>query len=290
VIRTVTRVQIVAAGTIPNFRDLADATRSVVPGHSGSEGVVVRRRSLFRGPAHTLPNVTVAIQLRRRGVGTVIDLRTAAELARYGEGFPDSNVRRHRVPLLDATWRPPLRGESLPSYFAARYCETIDSAGGAMATVARLLVNDPAPALVHCTAGKDRTGLVIAVLLRAVGVSTAAVLEDFSRSRLEMCAVAALLARQERGTRSLSAPFRANEPKEPNEPNGLIGRGGPIGTADPASLLTVTPESLDYALDRMEHQHGGASDYLGAHGLSCGELEALRRRLIVEEPALAGAS
>jgi len=107
--------------------------------------------------------------------------------------------------------------------------------------------------LVHCAAGKDRTGTVVALALAAAGVERDAIVADYLASAERIEAVVARLA---------ASPTYADE----------------IRADDPASHAPRTG-TMERLLDLLDERHGGAADWLSDHGLRDGELDALRARL-----------
>jgi hypothetical protein len=119
------------------------------------------------------------------------------------------------------------------------------------ADVARLVATAPVPVVVHCQVGKDRTGLVVALLLSAVGVTDEAIAADYALSA--GCLQPYLDLR-----RTLAAP----------------------PSSEPAHGMTSPPETMAALLGELRRTDGGAAAYLGAGGLREDELAALRRRLV----------
>ncbi|KJL34782.1 tyrosine-protein phosphatase [Microbacterium azadirachtae] len=107
------------------------------------------------------------------------------------------------------------------------------------------------PTLVHCTAGKDRTGLVIALALCAVGADRDAVIADYALT-------AALIPEAER--RATSERLRRAYPDSPH--------AAVLATDSPAEAMRETLVALD-------RDHGSARAFLAAHGLADAELDAL---------------
>jgi len=142
---------------------------------------------------------------------------------------------------------------------AGLYRGTLARVGPQFASVARLIASSTGPTLVHCTAGKDRTGLVIGVLLTAVGVSREDVVADYARTQANMPGVIERIA---------STPGLAQGPE-------LVRR---VMQGQP-ELLTAPPAAMEAALDAIEAS-GGARGWLAQHGLGDTELEQLRARLL----------
>jgi protein-tyrosine phosphatase len=119
------------------------------------------------------------------GLATVIDLRTHDEAEQRGR-FPveEMAVRYLRLPLTDvlpATSELPSWGEA--SYVASRYLAMVTKKGPAMAqAVTALAANGGLPAVMHCSAGKDRTGVLTALLLAFLGGPDETIIDDYARS------------------------------------------------------------------------------------------------------------
>lgn len=178
---------------VPNLRDLGgwptDDGRRVV------RGQVYRSDRLSRLAAADLGAFSAL------GIGTVYDLRTRDELAADPDVLPagtqrvqldvladsDMSIPAHLLQLLND---PPAATEALHAtavneLFDSAYREliTLPSAlAGYRALFTGLAQPDRAPALFHCTTGKDRTGWAAAALLLALGVSEADVRSDYLRT------------------------------------------------------------------------------------------------------------
>jgi protein-tyrosine phosphatase len=160
-----------------NFRDLG--------GYPTSDGRYVKPGRLYRadGP-HALTDGDRRA-LRALGLATVIDLRTpdeAAERCSYAEHV--DGVTLVALPLADVLPDP----DELPTWVepavvARRYREMLDNGLPAVAQALRVLTTgDALPAVMHCSAGKDRTGILSAIVLGMVGVPDDAIIADYALS------------------------------------------------------------------------------------------------------------
>ena len=162
-----------------NFRDLG--------GYRADGGRAVRWRRLFRadGLHRLLPEE--AERIRELGIATVIDLRTAEEVATRGR-FPDdiAGVDYHHLAMFDVEpeWPPE---DDNPTYLADRYAEMLETGRTTVATSLRLLADEASyPLVFHCAAGKDRTGILAAVILGLLGVPEDVIAEDYALSHAAM--------------------------------------------------------------------------------------------------------
>ena len=131
------------------------------------------------------------------------------------------------------------------SYLSARP----DSIVGSIRTIA----NAPGAVLVHCAAGKDRTGVVVALALDAVGVDRNAIVSDYLATTRRIDAIMARL---------VSSPTYRSE---------LEGH-------DPQSHAPI-PGTMERVLEIIDQYLGGSAAWLTANGLSTAELEQLRHRI-----------
>jgi protein-tyrosine phosphatase len=160
-----------------NFRDLG--------GYPTTDGRRTRWRRLFR--ADGLSRLTEAdlALLTSLGIVTVIDLRTVLEADTQGR-FPHDvdGVTYHHLPLTDT-----LPGEEetpdwdRSAFVSDRYLAMLSEGTETVSSALRLLA-DPAhqPAVFHCSVGKDRTGVLSALVLGFLGVPDETIVEDYALS------------------------------------------------------------------------------------------------------------
>jgi protein-tyrosine phosphatase len=251
---------------VPNLRDLGGWPTQ--DGRRVTRGLVYRSDRLSRlGP----PDVDALAGL---GIRTVYDLRTREESVADPDVLPgrtelvgldvlaDSamSITAHLLQLLND---PPAATEALHAaavreLFGTAYREliTLPSARAAYrALFAGLAQPDRAPALFHCTTGKDRTGWAAAALLLALGVSRADVMSDY-------------LLTNERLVPALAPLFEAFD-----------AAGGDHRVLLP--VLGVRPHYLETALAEMTRRFGSVEGYF-ADGLQLppDTLERLRTTLL----------
>ena len=259
---TTTASRWVALQGAANVRDLG--------GLPLARGGVTARGVLLR--ADNLQGLTardVAHLVDELGVRSVVDLRSEVEVELEGPGplVRDGRVEiRHRSLLPEAGGRTdlavdgvlPWQGRRLDNdpgesgavqAYLSYLIDRPDSVVGALRDVAR----GTGGVVVHCAAGKDRTGMVCAMALETVGVERAAVIADYvaSGQRLD-----ALLAR-----------LRAS----PTYADDLEGR--PVASHLPRA------ETMRRVLELVEERHDGVAGWLAAHGFAAADADALRRRL-----------
>ena len=232
------------AGTV-NARDLG--------GLPLAGGGVTRHGQLLRSDVPLRLDPEDRERLIRLGIGTVVDLREAHELVRDHNalvGFDGIAVHHVEVwRLINEVGVAPDDPWSITGF----YLSALDHAGAAFAAAVRLLAEAEGAALFHCTAGKDRTGLLALLVLEAVGVTREAVIEDFALTDARIGSIRERLTEE------------------------AAGRG--IARPDFERLLGATPDLIEPALAHLDRLHGGAEAYLRRHGADPATLARLRAKL-----------
>jgi protein-tyrosine phosphatase len=161
-----------------NFRDLG--------GYVTSNGQRTRWRVLFRADGlGELTEADLAV-VRELGIRTVVDLRSGYEVEQSRFNVDAHPVGFHHFPFIDQL--PDVEEwDRRPGLLAAQYKEMLDDAGPQIVSALEVLA-DPAahPAVFHCTAGKDRTGLLSALVLSLLGVPEESVVDDYALSGAPM--------------------------------------------------------------------------------------------------------
>lgn len=226
-----------------------------------SGAVVGRTRwgTLLRSDAlHRLTEADLAA-LAERGVRLVVDLRDAREVEGWPSRLDGLDVTVEHLPVFaDAAPAALLSGRiDLATLYDAMVDDRGDTLTRAVAALAR--AGDGA-SIVHCTAGKDRTGIVVALALLAVGVDRETVIEDYARTEANL----------------------AGEWLE--EMVSMVSRYGVPDTPELRVLMGGSPrEAIEGVIETIERAHGSTREYLLASGLRLADLAALERLLIDPE-------
>jgi protein-tyrosine phosphatase len=230
-----------------NFRDLG--------GHRTATGATLRWRKLFRSDSLTSATTEDRRSLRALGLATVLDLRSDAEVA-LGGGYRDDGVTVHHVPfpdLLDPATDWSAWNDS--RYVADRYFSLCESAHDSIMEALAILT-DPAayPAVIHCSLGKDRTGVLVALLLRALGVPTHETVDEYALSRV--------------GARRAVERLQAQ-------------LGTDAADLDPylSAMLHAEPDTMRRFLRRVHDDFDGVTGYLRRLGI-LSSVEHLRAALV----------
>lgn len=162
-----------------NFRDIG--------GYGTSEGRTVRWGQVYRAGVLSYFTENDHGSLQQLAVRSICDLRRAEEREREPTRWPGSAVPK-LLEWEDGGGAPKIRtfAATRPSTAAGMFDAMIDLYRALPAWMAiringmfTCIADGASPLVVHCAAGKDRTGVAIAVLLRAIGVPAATVLEDY---------------------------------------------------------------------------------------------------------------
>lgn len=234
-----------------NLRDLG--------GHQGRGGQTVRDGRCFR--ADGLHRATIADRQRLTGLGvrTVVDLRTASEVAAGRFETDGMACTWHHRPLLARTWAEAGHvdepAEGAAAFLTARYLEMLDEGRDAIAGLFALLAS-PArhPIVFHCAAGKDRTGVVAALVLGVLGVRDEHIVADYLRSG--------------------PAVEQAQRWYLRTRPDGI---GSPTV---PEAHLAAEPAAIVAVLEVVRRDHGSVLGYLRAIGIPFETIEAVHTHLL----------
>ena len=201
--------------------------------------------------------------LRGWGVRTVLDLRHPAEVEAHGPG-PFADAADHRrlslipqVPEGEAAQAAvpsrEHRAGATPTDMDGFYLGYVEDAPQGIADALRAIAHD-GPALVHCAAGKDRTGVVVALALRLAGVSREEVVADYVRSAERIDGVLARLQ---------ASPLY-----------------GPALAAATVDDVVPVAGSMERFLDGVDARWGGVEALAREIGLDDDDLARLRDRLV----------
>ena len=235
-----------------NFRDLGG-----LPTHDGG---TTRSGLMFRSDAlhHLVPgDVDLLTEL---GMRTVIDLRSEMELDRTGRGpLGETDMQWLHAPLSHGD---PAAGNVLPQALqdgdlGRHYVTSLAERTETLATViAHLASRDNLPAVFHCTAGKDRTGMVAALVLSLVGVPDDVIVHDYTLTDDRMVFV------MERIRSSGDFPAQVTP---------MLER---VGRAEASSMETF--------LAAVRESHGDAAGWARDAGLSDDTIAALHAVLVAD--------
>lgn len=240
-----------------NVRDLG--------GYPTADGRAVRRGRIYRADALHRLTAPGRAAFAILGINTVIDLRTAAEVAdRSGQPQRPWPGRWEHISLRAATpnWDGLTPTEAAdPDLAVTHYRETVQQGGPALAAVfAALAAPRAMPAIFHCAAGKDRTGIVAALLLRLLGVDRQIVATDYALSDV--------------ATAQWEASVAAGKPDDTQTAWAFV----------PPAMLVADPDIMIRFLDWVDAEHGSTDTLLRRNGLDPAAITHLRHTLVTTGP------
>ena len=192
----------------------------------------------------------------------MLDLRSPREIDRDGPTpVAAAGVETVALNLIGASRELPETGDDTDPLLRNYLGYLDDQPANVVEAVRRLAALDDGLALVHCAAGKDRTGVVVAMVLEVAGVERAAVVDDYAQSSAQIEALF------RRWTTASGEPMPAAEDLRPHHPRA---------------------EVMEAVLARLDAEHGGAAGWLVERGLDEAALDRLRERLRTSPDAAAG--
>ena len=237
-----------------NFRDMG--------GYRSADGRIVRWRRLFRSDTLRLTEADMTVLRDEVCLRTVIDLRTAMEYGHREGGGNETHVarleatgaQRFHLPIVDETRIARQASDERPPA-AKGYLKMFERGAPALTEVFSLLV-DPQryPLVFHCAAGKDRTGIVAAVLLGLLGVDDETIVADYALSQANMALALAKIR-----ARSDAERILANRP--------------------PAAFEAPTDAIMGF-VEGIHETYGGWRQAAATIGLGPAEVDALRGELL----------
>ena len=252
-----------------NVRDLA--------GLPTPDGRAVRPGRLIRSDnLQDLTDRDVRMLIEEHNVRTVADLRTGVEVRAEGPGplteiadveirhlslFPEAGTATDAAAADDESggpvvlpWQDRATEQGNRRGASAVYLGYLDDRADSVVAALRLIAYSPGATIVHCAAGKDRTGTVVALALAEVGVARHAIVADYARSAERIEGIFARLR--------ASATY-----------------AGDLAGADP-DKHAPRPATMDGLLDALDEACGGVSQWLRSHGWTDGDAAALSGKLL----------
>lgn len=237
-----------------NARDVAGLP--TLTGSTVRPGVLLRSDNL-----QGLTPADVRHLVEELGLARVVDLRTRGEVDSEGPGpLRAAGVEHRHLSLIpedtpaegadDERVLPDRREQDMGDV----YLSYLDLLPGPVVEAVAAVAEAPGATVVHCAAGKDRTGVVVALALSAAGVTREAVLADFLATNTRIEGVVARLK---------ASPTYGDDLRD-----------------RPAGDFAVRRETLEKLLDTLDERHGSPTGWLLDHGLERDTLDLLTRRLL----------
>ena len=241
-----------------NFRDIG--------GYAAATGVV-RSGLVFRSGSLAQLSPEAIASLRELRIGRIFDLRSAEETLRAPSRIPPGAEYNHR-PIVDPARSSRLRvvgillfqRHKLADLLLEGYTRVmIDANARVIGEIFRTIAYSEDATLIHCTAGKDRTGLTTALLLHTLNVPFETIVTDYLKS---------------------NAAYDQYAPKVQNDIRLLRYIG--IGMEEMQPFLIAEAKTLELAFDHIRTRYGSIYNYLTtAAGLTEADLSCLKTRLLL---------
>jgi protein-tyrosine phosphatase len=218
---------------------------------------MVRWGSVFR--SDSLHRLTDADLEMAQGLGlrTVIDLRSSAEVDRHGRFAHAVALAFHHLPFFEVDTMPfkPLERDDPEPPPGTDYFAMATSGRTSIAKAVRVIAEGDHAVVFHCAAGKDRTGIVAALVLSSLGVPDESIAADYQLS--------------ERALASTIAWAEDNAPEAVDDMSSI-----------PAWALRAPMPVMHAFLEILRGRHGSIDDYLTDAGVEPIVLDTLRARLL----------
>ncbi len=234
-----------------NVRDLG--------GLPTGDGRVVRSGALYRADGVNRLAGDDLERARDLALATVIDLRTQGEIERGGR-FPVDHypVDWHHLPMIRRMWSDDdlVATTGAADFLRDRYVDMLEDGRESLARIVELVAAGT-PALFHCAAGKDRTGVVAAVLLGLVGVPHDEIAADYHATAGAMAAFVDWL--------TIAHPEAMDSM-----------------TSQPPEYLEAPLEAMTGFLAHVDERHGSMAGLAEAIGIGGATVERLRTTLLTD--------
>jgi protein-tyrosine phosphatase len=251
-----------------------------IGGYVTEGGRQVRWGSIFRSDNLSRLKPEDFEKLEAMGLKTVIDLRTSKEVESaptvwQGENAPQ--IFNYPVGESDGVWlrnqsqllrKGRFRRQTMIDHFVSGY-QAVPAVGrDSYQNLMRLVLDESNwPLLIHCTAGKDRTGIAVAMILEVLGVNRKTIMDDY------------LLTNEVARTQQQAEKLAAQQAKGRSTTGSYMNTLRQPGADDYFPLVGVTPEMLSGFYDGVEKEFGSMEAYFVLLGVDKTAGQALAQKL-----------
>lgn len=232
-----------------NARDLG--------GYPTATGMVIRNRALMR--SDNLGHLTTTGQqaLIDYGIRTIIDVRSRYEATTWPHAFTQHNSLVYRNIPLGEVSNVAIKAQMENATLIEWNCLALDHGQEQVATILRTLSQaEPGGVLIHCHAGKDRTGLVVALILALLGVELEVIARDYAAS--------------DHYLQPLYAEWLQKVADDP------------VKHAELAEQLTSSPATMRGIFAHLDANYDGVAGYTQRCGITASEIGMITNRLCSE--------
>jgi hypothetical protein len=232
-----------------NFRDIG--------GYQGVDGRTVRWGRYFRAGRQDRMTQNDLKRAAKLAVATQIDLRAPGEIREAGRGpFEKLGATYEELPVIPAGGSMVLNETVGLAISGDRYLGYLDFEPTSMRSIFEILADaERHPVVVHCSAGKDRTGVITALTLSLLGVDRSVIEEDYTLTNRDVL-------------RHVDFVERGPGLPEGMERDALIKMAG------------VPEDAIGVFLDGLQSEHGGPEGYLRSIGVDELTQDAIRAALL----------
>jgi protein-tyrosine phosphatase len=248
--------RLVGLTSVANLRDIG--------GYHGQGGRLVKYKMLYRSASLAYVSDKEIPALENLNLKLICDLRTPQEVSIAPDKVPQG-ARYWHLPMLQVgnRWLELMKMYFVPNYLSnlitMTYIRMLKHQTNELAQIFRqLTLRENLPTLVHCSAGKDRTGITVALLLGLLGVSEKDILADYSQTNYFFDYIKGVSSH-------------------------LLDNLGRVGIAEESliPLLLADQQNLKTALDQMLKEYGSYENYfLLALNLDRAEIDALKHNFL----------
>jgi len=213
-----------------------------IGGYMTAAGTPLKKDVIWRSDRIIAPAAEDIALLREKNITTVIDLRTAEEVTKNPHGLSDiAGFDYHNLPITEGSRAPDSVDAVAESY--------INIAGSASAgDIFRTISGAEGGVIYNCSAGKDRTGVITAILHKLCGVSDEMMIHDYMLTKVNC-------ERELRAFAELHPELDVN-------------------------IIIPREEYITGFMERFKERYGSPADYLRAVGLTYIEISGITRKLM----------
>jgi protein-tyrosine phosphatase len=241
--------------SVMNFRDIGG-----IPTNGNGR---IREGVIFRSATPDKISMEDVVRLKEVNIRTIIDLRAPQEIKKRRGSIDQVTTLSLPLDFQHTTkerLKPHLYKKGTEKILAdisnQLYLDILDAAAPVFRQIMELLISgDKTPVLIHCQAGKDRTGIIVALILLALGTDRQQIIDDFLKSNDALLPYFRKLLLYRK---IISLGFFPSQRM--------------------LYIITVKQRNIDSVIDRVQNHYGGIEGYLASAGFEVSRLKELREK------------